>query len=133
MFRARPTSVRLARLPVLLLATVLALVLAVALQPARPAYAAPAFVRNLGAASGTTTPLQLVTTAPAQAGDSIIIAVSATAASAGDIQCSDPVNGAYTLDVRNSFFGIVGICSKHAITTLPAGSVITISSPGWDG
>src|SRR6476620_8782042 len=116
MLRARPTSVRLARLPVLLLATVLALVLAVAIQPARPAYAAAALVQNLGnsVVSGPGT-MTITTTGTVQAGNSIIVSVGSEGVTG--FQCSDPVNGAYTVEVFAVPPGAgAAICSKHGIT-----------------
>ena len=94
--------------------------------PAAPARAATAFVQNLGQGSTFASPLSLITTASVTAGDSIVLAV-ATEDNGTMPQCSDPVNGVYTVDSQNTADVRVVICAKHNAQALPAGSTITVT------
>jgi len=109
--------------------------LAVLLAAAPTAQAAIGFVADLGANEVGASPLNIVTTATAPAGASIIILTSAK----GDttptaVACSDSAGHTYTIDVSQStpLFDTLGaICSTHRIAApLAAGSMLTVT---WTG
>jgi hypothetical protein len=96
-----------------------------------PTLAVPAFVQNLGTASGgPASSIAITTSGAVAAGTSIIVAIGTGTFSPVSLTCSDPVNGAYTTDVIGGVTGAsrAAICSKHDVQALPAGSSITIQS-----
>src|SRR5689334_10002892 len=116
-------TTRLSSMLVLVLLTGLAALA----TPTTPLHAA-GFVQSLGVASDTASPLTITTTASTRAGDSIIVAVATQTPLT--VQCADPVNGTYAIDVANAAQSNVAICAVHAAMPLPAGTDITVSATG---
>ena len=88
---------------------------------------------NIGATNDKTadsTQLQLTTMDSVAAGDSIIVTFAMDAA-AGNVSCSDPVNGTYDIDVDENTGGDVRtvIFSAHNVSALSTGSTITVAHP----
>ena len=47
--------------------------------------------------------------------------------------CSDPVNGAYTVEASGGNFGqsaVIAVCARHNVGSTPAGTSVTVSWPG---
>jgi len=102
-----------------------------------PAARAGSFVKTVGTRSrnivGNSSITVNVPSAGVAAGDSLVVTLQAGDV-AGAIDCSDPANGAYGLDVvSNAGSPRVAILSKHNVAALSFNAAITCTYPSFDG
>ena len=116
----------------------LTLIAAILFYAARDDVDAAAFVKVIGSRTRTNVSNSSMTvsipSSGVAAGDSIVVTIQ-VGSLGGAVACSDSINGAYNTDVVSPATGAaaIAIASKHNVSALGFGDVITCTYPAFNG